>query len=61
MGLQHVLKYFADLGPESLVLQLITQVDFRWRNGNTNIQREELSQHSGLDPYQPQSVSTVPS
>lgn len=29
MGLQHVLKYFADLVPQSLALQLITQVDFR--------------------------------
>jgi len=38
MGLQHVLKYFADLGPESLALQLITQVDFAWGNGNANIQ-----------------------
>lgn len=37
MGLQHVLEYAADLGPESLALQLITQVDFRWGKGNVNI------------------------
>lgn len=29
MGLQRVLKYFADLVPQLLALQLITQVDFR--------------------------------
>lgn len=49
MGLQPVLKYLADLGPESLALQLITQVDFRRGNGNANIEPEELSQRLGLN------------